>query len=301
MNSTDDGQNPAGQAAGLMLIVLSLIWGVSWPLMKFALIEIPPFSMRVSTAGLGAVTLVIYTRLSRRSIAIRSPKAFLHVVIASFLNIVCFSLLTAVAQVHASTSRVTVLVYTMPIWAALLSRPILGERLTRPRAIGLALCVCGLSILAYPHLQGGLPLGMVLAVIAGLCWAAGTVYLKWARIEADPMAVTSWQLIIAFVIIAVCLLPVEGGLHVWPVGGLALFGLLYSGVLGVGFAYILWFAIVGRLPATAAALGILSVPALGVLSSMLMLGERPTSADVVGFALIVAAAACVLVPTRRTA
>jgi drug/metabolite transporter (DMT)-like permease len=31
-----------------MLVLLCLIWGVSWPVMKIALEEIPPFTMRMS-------------------------------------------------------------------------------------------------------------------------------------------------------------------------------------------------------------------------------------------------------------
>jgi len=47
-----------------------------------------------------------------------------------------------------------------------------------------------------------------------------------------------------------------------------------------------------------ASLGVLSAPVIGVLSSMLILGERPTAADFVGFALIFAASACVLIGRR---
>jgi drug/metabolite transporter (DMT)-like permease len=56
----------------------------------------------------------------------------------------------------------------------------------------------------------------------------------------------------------------------------------------------MWFEIVRRLPAATASLGILGIPVIGVLSSIVLLGERPTSADIIGFALIFAASACVL-------
>ena len=48
-----------------------------------------------------------------------------------------------------------------------------------------------------------------------------------------------------------------------------------------------------------ASLGVLSVPVIGVLASMAILGERPTFADVIGFLLIFAAAACVLIQPRQ--
>jgi drug/metabolite transporter (DMT)-like permease len=48
-----------------------------------------------------------------------------------------------------------------------------------------------------------------------------------------------------------------------------------------------------------ASLGVLSVPAVGVVSSVILLGERPTLSDIAGFALILAASACVLLAPAR--
>ena len=70
--------------------------------------------------------------------------------------------------------------------------------------------------------------------------------------------------------------------------------IVYIGVLGVGLAHFLWWAIVGRLPTITASIGALLVPVVGVTASTLFLGERPTVNDIVGFALIFTAAACVL-------
>jgi len=43
-----------------------------------------------------------------------------------------------------------------------------------------------------------------------------------------------------------------------------------------------------------ASLGVLGSPVIGVVASILVLGERPSAADIVGFALIFAASSCVL-------
>jgi drug/metabolite transporter (DMT)-like permease len=48
-------------------------------------------------------------------------------------------------------------------------------------------------------------------------------------------------------------------------------------------------------------LGVLGSPVIGVASSILVLGERPTAADIVGFALILAASACVLLSAPAVA
>jgi len=280
--------------ARVFLVMLCLGWGTTWPMMKIALDEIPPFSMRVASLALGAVTLTLVALLQGRSLRIPSLRTFGHLCAASFFNIVAFSVLTPFAQLSAETSRVAIVVYTMPIWATLMARPILGERLNATRALALALCIGGMAVLIYPLATLGVPTGILLALGAAVGWAAGTVYLKWGKIDSDPMAAAIWQLVIGIAIIGALLPVVEGTPQFGQAHRGAILAMTFAGVVGSGISYFLWFDIVRRLPATIASLGILSSPVIGVISSMLLLGEHPTLSDVIGFALMLAASASVL-------
>jgi drug/metabolite transporter (DMT)-like permease len=286
--------------ARLMLVALGLIWGITWPVLKIALNEIPPLTMRATAAVFGAVTYFLMCAFMQRSLRVPAPKIWIHILVGSLLNIVAFSVFGAFAQLVATTSRVAVLAYTMPIWAILLAWLFLGERPNRVQATALLLCIAGLSILIYPLTTHGIPLGIVFALAVGVCWAGGTVYLKWAHIEADQMGIGSWQMTIAAIILAACMLIFEGG----PRFGTAhLDGLLataWTGIAGNGIAYALWFTIIRRLPAATASLGVLASPVIGVIGSFLILGEVPTATDMIGFALIFVASACVLL-TRQSA
>lgn len=288
-------------SARLTLVAVSLAWGLTWPAMRIALDEIPPFSMRVGTTGLAALALFAFALLRRRDLRIRGMTARAHLVVAGSLNVTAFAILTAFAQLATSTSRVSVLTYTMPIWAALFAHPILGERLNQSRAIALVLCAAGLAILVYPLLGSHDLVGIALALATGIFWGAGTVYLKWSRVEGDPLAISAWQVVVALVFSTVGVVAVEGSLHLWPAHWPALLALAFASLIGSAFAYLLWFDVVRRLPAMTASLGVLSVPVVGVCGSMLVLGERPTVPDMVGFALILTAAACVLLaPASRS-
>jgi len=284
--------------AKLMLVALSFAWGLTWPAMRIALAEIPPFSMRTVSLGLGAASLLIVIKLQRRGFGFAGARDWAHVVVASILNIVGFTMLSAFALLLAATSRVAMLAYTMPIWAALFAWLALGERFTAARILALVLCGAGMAILIYPLYESGIPAGLLLAVATGVSWAAGTVYVKWARINGDPVAIAAWQLVVAFVVVVACLPFVEGSLQLMQAGAPALFGTLFTGLVGSGLAYFLWFKIIGRLPAMTASLGILSAPVIGVISTAIILGERPTVPDIIGFVLIFAASACVVLPTR---
>ena len=294
------GSARADIGARLMLVALGLIWGITWPVMKIALNEIPPLTMRATAAVFGAATYFLMCVFMRRSLRIPAPKIWAHILVGSLLNIVAFSVFGAFAQLAATTSRVAILAYTMPIWAILLAWLFLGERPNRVQTIALLLCVAGLAILIYPLTTHGIPIGIVFALAVGVCWAGGTVYLKWAHIEADQMGVGSWQMTFAAVILAACMLIFDGGPRFETAHLNGALATAWTGIAGNGIAYALWFTIIRRLPAATASLGVLASPVIGVIGSFLILGEVPTPADMIGFALIFAASACVLLTRQST-
>ena len=87
-----------------MLVALSFCWGLTWPAMRFALDEMPPFSMRVLTLGLGGGALMLYAKLQGRSLAIGSWKNGAHLIVSSILNVLSFSVLSVIAMLSTPVS-----------------------------------------------------------------------------------------------------------------------------------------------------------------------------------------------------
>jgi drug/metabolite transporter (DMT)-like permease len=289
-----DSAAHADAGARVMLAVLCVVWGITWPIMRIALNEVPPFTMRTFSTLVGGLALFAVCLVRGRDLHLPGVKGFVHVTVGAVLNVASFSVFSTFAQLYAETGRVAIVSYTMPIWSVVLAWVFLRERPTGIQPLAIALCIVGLAILIYPLTTTGIPLGIMLALCTGVSWAAGTVYLKWAHIDADPMAVALWQVVIAFFVIAACMFVFDGGpdFHAAHVTGVT--ATILAGLLGTGTAYGLWFTIIRRLPATTASLGVLGSPVIGVISSVLLLHEQPTATDVVGFALILAASAFAL-------
>ena len=289
-------------ASIVLLVLLALVWGLSWPIMTIALAEISVWTLRVLGFSLSALSLFALIPLQGRSAAIPRGVTWLHIVAASMFNAVGFGLFSSFALLASSTSRVVIVNYSMPIWASLMAWLILGERLSIRAGLGLVLCISGLTVLVYPVATAPSAVGLLLALCCALSWAAGTVYMKWARIAGDLLAITAWQIALGALVFGAGLLVFQGMPVPAAVSLNAVLAVVYNGLIGTGFAYILWFAIIERLPTATASLGSLATPVVGVSSSMLMLSERPTAEDMIGFALIFAAALCVLTqPAQRTA
>ncbi len=290
---THGSRHDAASGAKLMVLIMGLAWGFNWVAARIILTALQPWALRAVGIGLGTLTLFAAAYFGRVPLTI-ARKDRLKVVVAGFFNVAAFGVGSAYAQVYGTTSRAIVIAYSMPIWAALLARIVLKERLTAVKLIALGLCAAGLTILIWPLARTGFPLGALLALGCAWSWAAGTIYLKWAKIAAPTLAVASWQLLFGWLMLMAGMLWFEGLPRLWPLPTHVVVWLAYNGFVGMGFAYFLWFMIIERLPAMTASLGSLLVPVVGVIGSALVLGERPGLTDAVGFALIFSAAASVL-------
>ena len=287
--------------AKLLLIALSFCWGLSWTAMRVALDEVSPWTLRFLGYTIGALTLAVWLKVKGVGFAIPGGRNWLHVGAAAMLLVISFGVAGTFAQLMANTSRVIIVNYSMPVWGSLMAYVVLRERINARSAMGLMLCVLGLAVLVYPVAEKSMqePIGLMLALICALGWGAGTVYMKWARIQGDLLAVTFWQLMIGVVFFGVAYLIFQGTPSFEPLQWRTWAGILYNGIPGTGLAYVIWFSIIGRLTTAMAALGSLINPVVGIIGAMIVLGDRPTVPDMFGFALILSAAACVLLPQRR--
>ena len=135
-----------------MLVALSFAWGLTWPAMRVALDEIPPFSMRIVSLGLGGGALSSSARFKD---AVDAPAARSTARISS-LRASSTSVVLAPERDRDDVRR------DRPRRDARLHDADLGGavRLARARrtavtarVIALALCIAGMAILIWPLAQ----------------------------------------------------------------------------------------------------------------------------------------------------
>ena len=283
----------AATTAKLLVVIMGFAWGFNWIATRIILTALPPWTMRTLGIGLGDLTLFAAATVTGVSLVVPRGER-LKILVAAFFNVGIFNVCSAYAQVYGTTSRAVVIAYSMPIWSALLAHFVLKEKLNALKLFALALCAAGLAILIYPLARAGFPLGALLALGCAWAWAAGTVYLKWAKLHTATLISAAWQLLFGWLMLAAGMLTFDGLPQFSPLPAHVVVWIAYNGLIGMGLAYFLWFVVVDRLPTTTASLGSLLVPVVGVIGSAVIMGERPGLADIIGFACIFAAAASVL-------
>jgi drug/metabolite transporter (DMT)-like permease len=292
-------RSQAGSAGPIALVLLlGVLWGFNWPAVKISLGEIAPWTLRTVGMLFGGLMLAGIALLRGRKLAV-PREHWLRLTVAGVLSIAAFNILLAFAQLSAVTSRAAIVTYTMPIWATILARVVLGEAFDRRRILGIVLAVAGLTALGLPLARAGqMQIGLLYALGGGISWAAGTVVTKRYPVAAPPLTIATWQLLIGAGFAAIGMLAFEGAPVPKPLAAETWAALLYHILLAQGLAYFLWFEVLARIAVGIASIGTLLVPPFGVLGAMIFLGDRPTTTDCIGLVLIVGAAASVLLPAR---
>jgi probable blue pigment (indigoidine) exporter len=255
-------------------VIASLGWGLNFPIMKHLLTEWPPLSSRGLCGIVGAVALALIAVLRQQSLRV-PDKMRLHLALVSTLTIGGWVAFMGIALLWLNASEAAVLGISIPVWVALLARPILGERLSLLRAVALAAALAGITVLIGGNGIGAsvekLP-GIACALAGAVCVALGTVLTKHFPLAMPPLSLAAWQIGIGCAPIAIVGLALERPqlAALSPVGWASM---VYMTLIQFCLCYVCWFAALERLPAATASIGTLLVPVVGVLGASAMLNE----------------------------
>jgi drug/metabolite transporter (DMT)-like permease len=260
------------QGLGFLLLT-SLSWGLNWPVAKFLLSELPPFSMRALCCALAM--LFAFAIAIVRGDSLRVPRAqWSRLLMFSTFNFWGFTIFTTLSLAWLRASEAVIVTYTLPIWAALIAWPLLGERPTLLAILALVLGMSGVALLVGIDPSdagwGKLP-GVAMGLVSALLFALGTVVGKKRPFTVPLVPAIAWQLAISLVPIgALALTERRDWSLVTPLGWVAV---LFVSALPMALAYVTWFRALRLLPAATAATGVLISPVVGVIASALLLGD----------------------------
>ena len=257
----------------ILLAALSLFWGLNWPIMKTVLTEVPPLYFRAGCLLIGGLGMLAVARIGGQIIAV--PKGhWRRMLLLTLFNIVGWNIPAMYGVMLLPSGRAALLGYTMPLWSAILSVWMLGEKITMRRVLGLFLGLAGIVALMGGSLEGMLkaPAGVALMILAAWSWALGVVLFKRLPIAISTTALTGWTMLLGGIPLLALAIPLETSRLIvpsfWPA-----FGLVYNVFIAVMFCYWAWNRIVLMVPVAVSSLSSLAAPLIGVLGGTLLLGE----------------------------
>lgn len=280
--------SPALQVTTVAL--LALFWALNWPMMKIGLSALEPWTFRALLVLIGGVGGLALARAFGQSIAI-SRRDLRPLLWLTLFQGVLWNAFSGFGIAWVDAGRASVLAFTMPVWANLLSILFLAERPTLGRLGGLALGMGAVLLLLWPALETvGRELAGGLFMLAGaFCWAIATIIVKAVTWDMRVLALSGWQFLLASVPLMATAFVLGEPATLLELGWVTGAAFAYSALIPMIFCQAVWFGVVQRLPTSLASTGTLLVPPLGVLFSALILGERVGVLEILALTLAVLA------------
>ena len=278
----------------VLLALLTLFWGLNWPVMKIGVREFPPLTFRTISMLGGLVVIWLAARAQGASLAIPQGRR-MTVIRLAIPNMLIWHSMIIIGVKLLSSGRAAILGYTMPAWAVLSGLIFFGDRISRSALIGIALAMSGAFLLLSSEFSrlSGQPLGTLMALIAAAGWGFGTVLMKRTQLDMPTISLTFWML--SFTTAAMAILALIFEYPAMRMPRLIEWGaIIYNSAIIFGFAHVVWFRLARILPPVASSLSVMFIPVLGTFSGAWILGEVPHWQDYIAMLLILGAMSTVL-------
>jgi drug/metabolite transporter (DMT)-like permease len=281
------------RSAVIALVVLSLIWGINWSVMKSVLHYVGPMTFSAYRYCAATIILFVVLIIRRESLA---PTPFWPTLSIGLMQTAGFQALVQWSLIGGGAGKMALIAYTMPFWVIPLAWILLGEKPASRQWLFIALAACGLVLIFEPWRVQPALFSALVALAGGFCWAMGTVLSKkqFQTTGVSLLRLTTWQMAFGSVILLILAQVIPERATEFNAAFLAAFA--YNALLSTSLAWVLWLFVVKRLPANIAGLGSLIAPLVGVLCAWLLLGEVPDTAEFAGIAMIAIALLGVLRP-----
>ncbi|WP_162127032.1 DMT family transporter [Flavobacterium phycosphaerae] len=233
------------QLKWFILIVLALIWGSSFILIKKGLIGLNPFQLGSLRIIFCAVFLLI---VGFKSLAAIPQRQWKYVALTSLFGTFVPAYLFAIAETKVSSSVCSILNSLTPLNTLILGSIVFGLNFKRSQFAGVLIGLLGTAVLIF---SGDTQQGSenyyyaVLVLVATICYATNVNLIKKYLSDVKPLSITTGNFVVMLVPAVVILFCTDFSAKVnLPVTQHAMLFVLILGVVGTGVANVIFYKLI---------------------------------------------------------
>ena len=273
--------------AWLLLVTLSVLWGGSFFFAEIALTQLGPFTIVFARVSLAAAALMVFLRLTGRSLPTDMGSLLALLVMGGLNNAIPFTLIVW-GQVYLDSGVASILNASTPFFTVLLAHFLTrDERLTSNKIIGVCIGIVGVGVLIGADAVAGLGDNLLaqLAILgAAFFCAVASIYGRRLRVMPTSVAATG-MLVGSSVLLLPLAIVFESPFAVLPTWDVLL-AVAGIALLSSALAYVIYFRILALAGATNLMLVTFLIPVSALLLGVFVLGEEISPSAYVGMMVI---------------
>jgi len=271
---------------------MAVIWGVNFPVIKAALLQIPPLAFNALRFPLAAITVFLLLKM-RGGVSWPEKRDVPAVIGLGVLGNVVYQGFFIFGADRTLAGNASILLATIPIWTLLLSTLLRQEEPPPLVWIGILAALGGMvMVVVGGHLSIGIRdrtmRGDFLIVGAAMTWATYTVSSRNLVQRYGSTLVAAWTLWVGTLGLVLLGVPTLRGVTLDRVTAAAWFGVAYAGIFAIGLAYVLWNRGIKTIGSSRTAAYQNLTPVVALVVAWIWLREVPTSLQITGAGIVLA-------------
>ena len=281
----------------LAALATVLLWAFAFPASKAVL---PYFSAEQVVLLRYLVACAFYLALFAAGGFARPRLRDLPLIfVLGVLGVTLYQLLFVHGVGRVAAGAGAMIIAANPVFASLLARVFLREKLSKLAWGGIAISLAGVALITFGKGVGGEFAGYVMLVLAALVIAVYFVFQKPFFARYSPLSMTAWTSVAGALPLLYFLPPAVDAARVAPVS--ALLSIAAMGVFSSGIGFFLWFYALSKLPAGIVTSTLFLQPLFVTVIAWFWLHELPSAQAFAGGVVTLFGVALILLPGKRAA
>ncbi len=274
----------------LLALLVVVIWGINFVIIKVGLHGMPPLllgGLRFLLVALPAILVIPAPKIPFKWLA-------LYALTISFLQ---FAFLFCAINLGMPTGIASLVLQSQVFFTIILGTLFLSEKIKVTQILGTLIAAAGMVVLAEGGMTNTLsaipPLGLLLTLVAGLCWALGNITNKIIMTNAPKTPILSlvvWSALLPIIPFLLCSWLFEGQTAIADsivhIKAPTIFSLIYLAFISTIIGYGLWGKLLSRYETWRVTPFALLVPVVGLTSAALLLGELLNRLQIIGVTVV---------------
>ncbi len=277
-------------AIDLTMLLVVVIWGANFSIVKSALTEIPPLAFATLRFATASVILLVFMLWHEGKRALPDRRTLWKLTWVGIIGNTIYQALFTYSLTLTTAANGSLIIATTPALVALAAAMLKIERIRRVMAVGIALAIGGVVLVVAERglaLGGRGLLGDLLMLGAAICWTIYTLGVRTLGQGLSPLAITTWTMITGVPGMLLVSLP-DWSTVAWSHVSLqAWLALAYATLLALVLAYVLWNNSVRVAGSARTAIYGCAIPLVAALIAWPLIGEQPTWVQGIGGVLII--------------
>jgi len=271
----------------LFLIIANIIWGASFPIYKWALNDLPPFTLVFLRFYLAALILLPFVYKDLKV----ERKDWKDLLLISFVGVTLTISFLILGINLTSSINAPIILSAGPIFLIIGSFFYLKERLKQKVIAGTFVSLIGvLTIVLMPLFQKGIDggiLGNIFLVLAAIGSVIHALLLKKILVKYKPLTIAFWQFLLGSIpLIPLYFIELNQTNWINNLNFNVIFGILFGAVLATAIAHSIYAYGIKYIKASEVGIFSYVDPLSTILVAVPLLGEIITLPYLIGAALV---------------